>query len=45
MNAKEKVVDYIKVFVYAILAGVCISMGGIAYLSCENVVVGALLEV
>lgn len=42
MNAKEKVVDYIKVFVYAILAGVCISMGGIAYLSCENVVVGAL---
>lgn len=42
MSTKEKVVDYIKVFVYAVLAGMCISVGGVAFLACENVVVGAL---
>ncbi len=42
MNTKEKIVDYLKVFVYAILAGVAISLGGVAYLSSQNAVVGAL---
>ena len=42
MSTKEKVVDYLKVFIYAILAGVAISIGGIAYLSSQSAVVGAL---
>lgn len=31
-----------KVFIYAILAGMSISIGGIAFLSCESKIVGAL---
>lgn len=33
----------IKTFISAILAGVCISLGGIAYLSLDNKIVGAVL--
>ena len=32
-----------KIFLYAIMAGICIGIGGIVYLSLENKVVGAML--
>lgn len=41
-TAKEKFFEYLKVFVYAILAGVAISIGCTAYLASENVIVGAI---
>lgn len=34
---------YLQYFVKAVLAGICISIGGTVYLSCENKVVGSLL--
>lgn len=34
---------YLKAFVSAVLAGVCISFGGVVYLSVDNKVLGALL--
>lgn len=40
--AKDKFFDILKTFVFAILAGVSISIGAVAYLSCEKAVVGAL---
>ena len=39
---KEKFLDYFQTLVYAILAGICISVGAVAYLSCENAVVGSI---
>ena len=33
---------YVRIFVSAILGGACIGLGGIAYLSLENKVLGAL---
>lgn len=40
--AKEKWIQGIKDFVLAILAGICISIGAIAFLSCKNNIVGAI---
>ena len=34
---------YLQYFVKAVLAGICISIGGTVYLSCDNKVVGSLL--
>lgn len=39
---KEKIVDYLKVVVFAIMAGICISIGSVAFLSVENIAVGAI---
>lgn len=39
---KEKFLEYLKVIVYAIMAGLCISIGSIAFLSSENIAVGAI---
>lgn len=39
---KNKFYDILQTFIFAILAGVSISIGAVAYLSCENVVVGAI---
>lgn len=39
---REKWIEYLKDFVLAILAGVCISIGAVAFLSCKNNVVGAI---
>ena len=39
---KEKFLDYFQTLVYAILAEICISVGAVAYLSCENAVVGSI---
>lgn len=39
---KEKIIEIVKTFVYAVLAGICISVGGAVYLACENIIVGAI---
>ncbi len=39
---KEKFVDYLKVVVFAIMAGICIAIGSVAFLSVENIAVGAI---
>lgn len=42
MTAKEKILVYLKDFLLAVAAGVCIGVGGIAFLSCTDKVAGAL---
>lgn len=42
---KEKFIDVLQTLVYAVFAGICISIGGAVYLSCENVIVGSIFFV
>lgn len=39
---KEKFLEYLKVVVFAIMAGLCISIGSVAFLCSENVAIGAI---
>lgn len=40
--AKEKFIDILQTFIYAILAGICVSIGGAVSLASENIAVGAV---
>jgi len=42
---KQKFIDYLETLIYAVLAGVCISIAGMAYLSAPNKITGALFFV